>query len=58
MVYFERFASIREAIRREKQIKGGVRVKKVTVIEAVNPKWIDFAEDHYRSAMTFERLSC
>jgi putative endonuclease len=41
LVYFERFASITEAINREKQIKGGSRKKKVELINLVNPEWRD-----------------
>jgi putative endonuclease len=32
------------AIRREKQIKGWTRRKKLDLIEATNPDWKDFAE--------------
>jgi putative endonuclease len=41
LVYFERFTSIAEAIKREKQIKGGSRKKKVELINLVNPEWED-----------------
>jgi putative endonuclease len=41
LVYFEVLKSITEAIAREKQIKGGSRAKKVTLIESVNPDWRD-----------------
>ena len=42
-VYFETFGDIREAIAREKQIKGWLRAKKVALIESVNPEWKDLA---------------
>ncbi|WP_263417360.1 GIY-YIG nuclease family protein [Terriglobus albidus] len=41
LVYFEHFTDIRMAIRREKQIKGWLRVKKATLIEQKNPTWED-----------------
>ena len=41
LVYFESFHSIEEAIAREKQIKGGSRLKKEALINSVNPTWID-----------------
>jgi putative endonuclease len=41
LVYFERFTSIAEAIKREKQIKGGSRKKKVELINLMNPEWAD-----------------
>jgi hypothetical protein len=31
------------AIRREKEIKGGVRSKKINLIESTNPHWRDLA---------------
>jgi putative endonuclease len=37
LVYFERFEDIRNAIEREKEIKGWLRIKKMTVIVSVNP---------------------
>ena len=37
LVYFERFADIRDAIHREKQIKSGSRKDKVDLITAANP---------------------
>lgn len=39
LVYFEPFANIRDAIGREKQIKGWLPSKKVALIESVNPDW-------------------
>ena len=43
LVYFEEFGSINDAIRREKQIKGGSRKDKLKLIEANNPDWKDLA---------------
>ncbi|MBQ3737353.1 MAG: GIY-YIG nuclease family protein [Bacteroidales bacterium] len=39
--YFEEYVSIKEAIEREKQIKGGSRVSKIALIEGLNPEWKD-----------------
>jgi putative endonuclease len=33
-----------DAIAREKQIKAGSRAKKLTLIEASNPQWLDLFE--------------
>ena len=44
LVYFETFGDIRDAIRREKQIKGWLRVKKVALIIASNPAWRDLSD--------------
>ncbi|MBO4438543.1 MAG: GIY-YIG nuclease family protein [Spirochaetaceae bacterium] len=39
--YYEEFADIKDAIAREKQIKGGSRKKKLDLIMNNNPDWID-----------------
>lgn len=44
LVYFEPFADIRDAIAREKQIKGWLRSRKIALIDAVNPAWRDLSE--------------
>ena len=41
LVYFESLATIGEAIKREKQIKGGSRKKKINLINRINPEWKD-----------------
>ena len=43
LVHFETFADIREAIAREKEIKGWRREKKIRLIEHKNPTWEDLA---------------
>jgi len=45
LVHYEVFSDIRDAIAREKQVKGWLRSKKVALIEAGNPKWRDLSED-------------
>ncbi len=44
LVYFESFRNPSTAIKREKQIKGGSRIKKIALIEKDNPDWLDLAE--------------
>ena len=39
--YYEEHVSIKEAIEREKQIKGGSRAAKLALIEDMNPGWED-----------------
>jgi putative endonuclease len=36
---------VQRAIRREKQLKGWRREKKIALIEKVNPRWQDLAEN-------------
>ena len=47
LVYFERFANIRSAIAREKQIKGMSRLKKMALIVSMNPEWTALSEGWY-----------
>jgi putative endonuclease len=41
LVYYGVFADIVSARRRERQIKGWRREKKIRLIESMNPKWMD-----------------
>ncbi len=41
LVYYEVHNGIESAIEREKQIKGGSRVKKIKLIESINKEWRD-----------------
>lgn len=45
LVYYESFDSPRQAILREKQIKGGSREKKIKLIKKNNPGFKDLAGD-------------
>ena len=45
LVYFETSPSIVEAIAREKQLKGGLRAKKLAFINELNPTWQDLAAE-------------
>jgi len=44
LVYYERFDNPREAISREKQIKGWRREKKNDLVRTINPKWEDLGD--------------
>jgi putative endonuclease len=44
LAYFEEYNNPRDAIIREKQLKGWLRQKKVRLINSVNPKWDDLSE--------------
>ena len=41
LVYYEIFEDPENAIRREKQLKGGSRLKKAILINSMNPEWED-----------------
>ena len=50
LVYYEHFDDPRDAIGREKEIKGWRRNKKNALVETLNPKWTDL------SAMLFQHM--
>jgi putative endonuclease len=47
LVYFERFEDVRNAIERERRIKGWLRIKKIALIVSVNPEWKDLSTEWY-----------
>ena len=49
LVYFESFDDVRNAINREKQLKGWRRAKKIALIERTNPQWKDLSAEWYRA---------
>lgn len=52
LVYYETFGYVLNAIRREKQLKGWRREKKIALIEKTNPRWQDLSE-HWGREMRF-----
>jgi putative endonuclease len=47
LVYYEHYTDVRDAIAREKQIKGWKRCKKLALIHSMNPDWNDLAADWF-----------
>ena len=45
LVWFEMAETMEAAIMREKQIKAGSRLKKLALIEGLNPEWKDLFDD-------------
>ncbi|MBS1815167.1 MAG: GIY-YIG nuclease family protein [Acidobacteria bacterium] len=45
LVYVEHFETMAQAIAREKQLKGWVRLKKFALIVSKNPTWRDLSEE-------------
>ena len=43
LVYYERYNDPRDAVAREKEIKGWRREKKNALVETKNPKWADLS---------------
>ena len=47
LVYFERYRDVRNAIKREKEIKAWRRSKKLALIEQHNPAWDDLGAEWF-----------
>ena len=47
LMYHESTSDVQAAIAREKQLKGWRRSKKVALIESLNPRWKDLAQEWY-----------
>jgi putative endonuclease len=45
LVYYETFTSIPAAIKREKELKGWLRIRKLELIVSTNPLWKDLSAD-------------
>jgi putative endonuclease len=45
LVYYEQFQMISDAIGREKQLKGGNRTTKDSLINSINPNWADLYDE-------------
>lgn len=45
LIYYEHYTNVDEAIARETQIKKWSRAKKVTLIDRMNPSWLDLGGD-------------
>jgi putative endonuclease len=57
LVYLEAFGTIRDAIAREKQIKGWLRARKVELIKSVNPEWKDLAAEWMKKPRSTSSVS-
>src|SRR6202030_4662202 len=45
LIYYEHCSNVHQAIARESQLKKWSRAKKVTLINRLNPSWIDIGAD-------------
>ena len=50
LVYYESFQYVNDAIRRETELKGWKRKRKVELIQTTNPKWLDLYEEFGKPA--------
>jgi putative endonuclease len=47
LVHAKRYSEVRNAIAREKQIKGWLRQRKIALIEEGNPEWTDLGAEWF-----------
>ena len=47
LVYYENYPTPRDAINREKQLKGWRRSKKIALVKSLNPRWTDLSGHLY-----------
>jgi putative endonuclease len=52
LVHRETFGDIRDAIAREKQIKGWTRAREMALIKTANPTWDDLSKGWFREGDT------
>jgi putative endonuclease len=48
LVYYEATSNVHAALAREKRIKGWLRVKKIALINSINPEWKDLSAEWLR----------
>ena len=48
LVYFEKYSEVSQAIKREKQLKSLLRIKKNILVESMNPSWEDLSTHIFR----------
>ncbi len=56
LVWFEQFQYFNNAVDHEKRLKKWSRAKKIALIKATNPTWIDLAEDWFPELNTSEKV--
>ena len=52
LVYYESHKYVKEAILREKKLKGLLRIRKNELVETMNPEWIDLSDKLFPNVFT------
>ncbi len=47
LIYYEETDDVHAAISREKQLKGWMRIRKIQLVQDMNPEWHDLAADWF-----------
>ena len=45
LVYYESYNDVKESIKREKRLKGLLRIRKNELVETINPDWLDLSKN-------------
>ena len=52
LVYYESYKEVKDAILREKRLKGFLRIRKNELVETMNPTWRDLSENLFPNLFT------
>ena len=52
LVYYEPYENIKDAISREKKLKGFLRIRKNQLVETTNPNWSDLSDKLFPELFT------
>jgi len=55
LVWLEHFRNVNDAIACEKKLKGWRRSRKITLIEEMNPRWLDLSDDWEQQPKFYDR---
>ncbi len=55
LVYYEHYLDVKDAIQREKQLKGWLRERKNSLIETINSEWRDLSDDWQNPAVILSK---
>ena len=55
LVWIEHFRNVNDAIACEKKLKGWRRSRKIALIEQINPRWLDLADDWEQQPKIYDR---
>ena len=52
LVYYESYKEVKDAILREKSLKGLLRIRKNELVETINPEWMDLSDELFPNAFS------
>ena len=52
LVYYEAYKNVKDAILREKRLKGLLRIRKNELVESLNPNWTDLSDELFPNVFT------